>query len=453
MNGQLLRLLPYEEDSSRLTARLLDLPFPILLDSCHHTSAGGRYDILSAAPDATLEVVNAMLICSEPLPAEANSNPLAAATWLLQRYQPDGDTGSLPPLPFDGGLMGFLGYPRLTGDGSVTIDQGFLGIYTWALVVDHLQRETRLLFRSNCPSGTRQAVLERLQGTDAQSQDFKLTKEFSTDLSRPDYERCFQRVKDYIEAGDCYQVNLTQRFSGCFSGHPFSAYQRLRSLTGKPFSAYFSWRDKSLLCLSPERFIQVDKQQVMTQPIKGTRPRSADPALDQCLAEELLNSDKDRAENLMIVDLLRNDLGTSCEVGSIHVPKLFDLQTFDNVYHLVSTVCGTLTEHVSPLELFANCYPGGSITGAPKLRAMEIIEELESNRREVYCGNVLYLGFNGQMDSNITIRSLYCSGEEIFCWAGGGIVADSVCDQEYRECFDKIYKLISILQDISSQES
>jgi para-aminobenzoate synthetase component 1 len=449
MNGQLTRLLPYQADITLLAAKLLDLPFPMLLDSCNHNPSGGRYDIISAAPVATLEMENASLLCSEPLPVDRDSDPLAAASWLLQRYQPEDDAGTLPPLPFDGGLLGFLGYPKLSDDGAIKVDQGFLGIYTWALVVDHLQRETRLFFRSNCPAETRQAVLERLHTEVTQHLDFELTQEFSTDLSRLQYERSFQRVKDYIEAGDCYQVNLTQRFSGRFRGHSFPAYRRLRSLSGKPFSAYFSWRDKSLLCLSPERFIRVDQQQVMTQPIKGTRPRSADPAQDQRLAEELLDSDKDRAENLMIVDLLRNDLGTSCEVGSIHVPKLFDLQTFDNVYHLVSTVCGTLPENVSPLELFRKCYPGGSITGAPKLRAMEIIDELESNRREVYCGNVLYLGFNGRMDSNITIRTLYCRGEEIYCWAGGGIVADSDCDQEYRECFDKIYKLISILQDTS----
>jgi len=343
--------------------------------------------------------------------------------------------------------MGCLSYPRLSGASDVVVEQGYLGIYPWVLAVDHLACQSRLLFQPNCPPETRLKVLERLQHEGEILRDFKLIADFSNDLSEQEYEQSFLRISDYIEAGDCYQVNLTQRFSGHFTGHPFAAYQRLRQTTGKPFSSYLGWRDQALLCLSPERFIQVENQQVTTQPIKGTRPRSTDPTEDQRLAAELLESEKDRAENLMIVDLLRNDLGTVCELGSIHVTRLFDLKRFDNVFHLVSTVKGSLPDSVTPLELFRNCYPGGSVTGAPKLRAMEIIEELETHRRELYCGHMLYQGFNGCMDSNITIRSLVCRQQEIFCWAGGGIVADSECDQEYRECFDKIHSLINTLQD------
>lgn len=439
-------VLPYVEDSSQFVARLLDLPFPILLDSCNHNPAGGRYDILSAAPVATLEVENGKLISSESLPVDISSDLFLAAEELLQRYKPN-DGISIPShVPFDGGLMGFLGYPTLKPGGSIKIKQAFLGIYVWVLVVDHLQRESRLLFRSNCPTVIRRMVADRLQANATQHAEFELTQKFSNNLSKRDYDKSFQRVKSYILAGDCYQVNLTQRFSGRFSGHPFSAYKRLRALTGKPFSAFLGWQNKFLLCLSPERFLRVEQQEVMTQPIKGTRPRSYDPIKDARLAEDLLSSEKERAENLMIVDLLRNDLGTSCETGSIRVPKLFDLQSYDNVHHLVSTVSGRLPLTISPLELFRKCYPGGSVTGAPKLRSMEIIEEIENTKREVYCGNVLYLGFNGHMDSNITIRSLYCRDNEIYSWAGGGIVADSECDQEYRECFDKISSIISILQ-------
>lgn len=441
-----IHTIPYHQDSSLLMARLLDLPFPIFLDSCNHNSQGGRYDILAAAPIAALEIDDGVLTCSEQLPASATLDIFSAATELLNRHAPAEQPGLPTTLPFDGGLMGFLGYPRLTGAGTVAAQQGFLGIYPWTLIVDHMARRSQLLFRSTCPAETRTAVLERLRKEVEIPNDFNLLENFSNDLSEQQYERSFLRICDYIEAGDCYQVNLTQRFSSRFSGTPFAAYRRLRQNTGKPFASYLGWRDRALLCLSPERFIQVDKQQVTTQPIKGTRPRSADPAEDRRLASELMESEKDRAENLMIVDLLRNDLGTLCQPGSIHASRLFELHSFDNVFHLVSTINGRLPDGISPLKLFRNCYPGGSVTGAPKYRAMEIIEELEPQRREVYCGHVLYQGFNGCMDSNITIRTLYCKRQEIFCWAGGGIVADSVCDQEYRECFDKIHSLINTLQ-------
>ena len=341
----------------------------------------------------------------------------------------------------------FWAIPGLLGVAALARSRAFLASIPGVLVVDHLNRQSRLVFQSNCPADTRQTVLEKFQNLDEISINFRIIENFSNNLSKREYEQSFLRIKDYIEVGDCYQVNLTQRFSGRFSGHPFAAYRRLRQTTGKSFSAYFSWRDQALLSLSPERFIRVENRQVTSQPIKGTRPRSDNPIEDQHLATELLISEKDRAENLMIVDLLRNDLSTVCQFGSVHAPNLFELQRLDNVFHLVSTVCGTLPENRSPLELFRNCYPGGSVTGAPKLRAMEIIEELETHRREIYCGNVLYLGFNGCMDSNITIRSLYCRDQDIYCWAGGGIVADSLCDQEYQECFDKINSLINTLQN------
>jgi para-aminobenzoate synthetase component 1 len=275
---------------------------------------------------------------------------------------------------------------------------------------------------------------------------FTLGQPFHNDMSEAQYRHAFARIKDYIDAGDCYQVNLTQRFSSSFSGHPFTAYRQLRQTTGKPFSAFLSWDDKALLSLSPERFLRVQNHHVTTQPIKGTRPRSSDRDEDRRLADALKTSEKDLAENLMIVDLLRNDLGTVCQFGSIQVEKLFELQQFDNVFHLVSTISGRLCDDISGLQVLEKCFPGGSITGAPKLRAMEIIEELETHRRDAYCGTVLYRDFDGRLDCNLTIRSLLCSQQDIFCWAGGGIVADSEADQEYAECFDKIYSLIRELE-------
>ena len=230
-------------------------------------------------------------------------------------------------------------------------------------------------------------------------------------------------------------------------GDPFAAYQILREVAAAPFSGYLQLADQqALLCLSPERFLSLQGQQVETRPIKGTRPRFADPARDLRSARELRNSPKDRAENLMIVDLLRNDLGHSCVPGSIHVDQLFALETYPTVHHLVSTIRGELAPDRGPLDLLRDSFPGGSITGAPKRRAMQIIAELEPHSREAYCGSLLYISADGHMDSNIAIRSLVANNGSLRCWGGGGIVADSEADQEYQETYDKVGRFLSTLE-------
>ncbi|MEZ5491953.1 MAG: aminodeoxychorismate synthase component I [Gammaproteobacteria bacterium] len=444
--------IPYTTDSSTLVAKLQDLHGVVFLDSCNHNPRGGRFDIVSALPAATLTMDCGRLVCSESLPEGIDQDLFQAARHLLTCYTPQqhGQTDPLAEaMPFRGGLMGFLGYPGIQAPGEWRVEQGFLGLYLWSLCVDHQARRSSVWFHANCPPQTREAVLAALAGSIPPAQHFALQQTFANDMPESHYRQAFARIKGYIKAGDCYQVNLTQRFSSRYTGSPFAAYQRLRQATGKPFSAFLRWDDKALLSLSPERFLQVVDGQALTQPIKGTRPRGKDREEDQRLARELMASEKDRAENLMIVDLLRNDLGKVCDYGSIRVQNLFELQEFDNVFHLVSTIRGQLRKGVDPLQLLEQCFPGGSITGAPKWRAMEVIEELEPHRREVYCGSVFYQDFDGRMDSNLTIRSLLCQQQDIFCWAGGGIVSDSRCDQEYAECFDKIRSLISTLQSIT----
>ena len=202
------------------------------------------------------------------------------------------------------------------------------------------------------------------------------------------------------------------------------------------------------MCLSPERFLSLHGHRVETSPIKGTRPRYTDPQADELARSELRNSHKDRAENLMIVDLLRNDLGRSCVPGSIHVDRLFEVQSFPTVHHLVSTISGELRYERNAWDLLRDSFPGGSITGAPKRRAMEIIAELETHERHVYCGSVLYVSADGRMDSNIAIRSLLCRQGEVSCWGGGGIVADSDWQQEYQESYDKVGKFLYALEHI-----
>jgi para-aminobenzoate synthetase component 1 len=228
------------------------------------------------------------------------------------------------------------------------------------------------------------------------------------------------------------------------AGDSWALYRALRHSNPAPFGAYLNTPFGQLLSASPERFLQVRERQVETRPIKGTRPRDPDPQRDRALAEALLWSEKDRAENLMIVDLLRNDLGKVCQLGSVRVPELFTLESFASVHHLVSTVTGRLAEGFDALDLFAASFPGGSITGAPKRRAMEIIDELEPDRRGPYCGAIGYFGFDGAMDSNIAIRTLIHRQGRVEFSAGGGVVIDSDPQAEYRESFDKAALLLKL---------
>jgi aminodeoxychorismate synthase component I/5,10-methenyltetrahydrofolate synthetase len=257
------------------------------------------------------------------------------------------------------------------------------------------------------------------------------------------------RIIDYIEAGDCYQANLTREFRVGCSGDPWDLYRHLHDTNPAPMGAFLEYPFGAVLSSSPERFVTVEGRDVITKPIKGTRRRRADPAQDEAAKAALLASEKDRAENVMIVDLLRNDIGRVCEPGSVAAPEICKLESFATVHHLVSTVTGRLAAGKDALHLLEACFPGGSITGAPKRRAMEIIEELEPHRREVYCGAIGYLTATGRMDMNIPIRTTVCANGELRFYAGGGIVADSSPESEYEETEVKIAAIRNALQRFS----
>jgi para-aminobenzoate synthetase component 1 len=267
----------------------------------------------------------------------------------------------------------------------------------------------------------------------------------ASNLTRAAYAEAFARVKEHIRRGDCYQVNLAQRFAARAQGDAWHAYLKLREINPAPFAAYLDLPDGKIVCSSPERFLKVTGGHVETKPIKGTRPRSTDPMRDRALAEELRTSVKDRAENVMIVDLLRNDLGKVCAPGTVRASKLFDVESFASVHQLVSTVEGRLAPDKHALDLLGACFPGGSITGAPKVAAMKIIEELEPHRRSIYCGAIGYVGYDGNMDLNIAIRTLVQQGDYVYTWAGGGVVADSNVDAEYQESLDKAAAMLAVL--------
>ncbi|MFX4228793.1 MAG: aminodeoxychorismate synthase component I [Porticoccaceae bacterium] len=299
------------------------------------------------------------------------------------------------------------------------------------------------------PRETRETVINLLRSPDkpAPVSHFQLTGRFEASETREKYLYSIEQIKDYICAGDVYQVNYAQHFWASYRGDTVSAYLNQRAQHPAPFSAYIGLGDgKAVISHSPEEFLNVLGREVQTQPIKGTAPRSSDAETDQQNAENLQSSAKDRAENLMIVDLLRNDLGKACKPGSISVPRLFELQSFSNVHHLVSKVQGLLREDVSILELLRLCHPGGSITGAPKQRAMEIIAQLETVTRSLYCGSIGYISLCGRSHTNIAIRTMIADGTHIHCWGGGGIVADSDAHKEYQETLFKIGPMMESLE-------
>jgi para-aminobenzoate synthetase component 1 len=274
---------------------------------------------------------------------------------------------------------------------------------------------------------------------------FRLTEPFQAQQSREQYRRALARIHAYLGAGDCYQVNYAQRFQARWQGQPLAAFLRLLAAHPAPHACYLKVGDEAVFGVSPERFLRIESRRVTSEPIKGSRPRGRDAEEDRVLGEALLADPKDRAENLMIVDLLRNDLGQFCQPGSIRAEPLFELRRFSNVQHLVSTVSGTLRDDVHPLAALIAAFPGGSITGAPKKRAMEIIHALEPHPRGAYCGSFFHLDEHGTLDSNILIRTLQTDGDALYCHGGGGIVHDSDPDEEYAESLFKIEKLMKAI--------
>ncbi|WP_024870609.1 aminodeoxychorismate synthase component I [Tolumonas lignilytica] len=448
-----LKTFPLQSTAQQMFAAISHFPWAVLLESASPDHVDSRFDIFSAAPIATLETVGPITTITEKQHThQSSAAPLALLKDVLQRQ-----LGSLPTyqgeLPFIGGALGLLGYDlgrqieKLPAHAIRDIDLPDLavGIYDWAWVLDHQTQEAHLVV---CGSDSE---LENrwqwwLQQAPQEAKSFSLTSHWQANVSKEEYTLRFEAIQRYLRAGDCYQINLTQRFNASYTGDEWQAYCQLSQVNQAPFSAFMRLPNAAILSLSPERFLALNDQQVETKPIKGTRPRYADPQADQASMAELKNASKDRAENLMIVDLLRNDIGRVCKLGSVRVPKLFDIESFNAVHHMVSTVTGTLDTEYTAAELLHACFPGGSITGAPKIRAMQIIEELEPHRRSAYCGSMFYISRHGRMDSSITIRTLIAWHDNLYVWAGGGIVADSEVNAEYQETFDKLAKILPVLE-------
>ena len=346
---------------------------------------------------------------------------------------------------FTGGLMGWMSYPNSSHANSekISFPSICFGFYD-VFIRPNNEGKVHLYAPS---ASLAEMVLAQLQTSPTQY-SFTLTEPFQALTSKSDYQSAFARVQDYLHSGDCYQVNLAQAFKAPCNGNSMDAFQRLLALSQPPYAAYVSCPFGDILSLSPELFLQFSKDgQVLTRPIKGTRPRRQDSDEDLAQFNDLATHPKDHAENVMIVDLLRHDLGKHAATGSVTVPKLFSVESFPQVHHLISDVSCRLKQDSTPLDLLFDAFPGGSITGAPKKRAMEVIDELENCDRAIYCGTIGYLTTQGRGQWNIAIRTLLRVENDIYAWAGGGIVADSECESEYEECFNKIGAMLKALED------
>ncbi|WP_234916130.1 aminodeoxychorismate synthase component I [Aeromonas veronii] len=421
----------------------------MLLESAGPLGADNGFDIITADPLATLETrgeVTTLRVGANI--SKHHEDPLALLAHTQQQLLGELELCATH-LPFIGGALGLFGYDLgrrferlpVQAAADIAVPDMAVGIYDWALLRNVATGDWQLVhWGDEAGLANRLAWFEQQQAKPAPA--FALLGAWQSNMSRAEYGEKFARIQEYLAAGDCYQINLTQRFSAPYQGDEWQAYCLLATANKAPFSAFIRLPESALLSLSPERFLLLDGRHIETKPIKGTRPRHPDPAIDRQVAQELAQADKDRSENLMIVDLLRNDIGRVSRPGSVSVPHLFAVESFPAVHHLVSTIHGELDARWQGVDLLRACFPGGSITGAPKIRAMEIIEELEPQRRNAYCGSIGYLSQHGRMDTSICIRTLIAEAGRLHCWAGGGIIADSDADSEYQETYDKVARIL-----------
>jgi para-aminobenzoate synthetase component 1 len=468
-------------------ALFVDLPYVLFLDSAAAQHPDAHYSFLAADP---VRVVRSKGANTEIQSAPGEWTPVAGDALSVARAMlPSEPTEPVPGLPpFQGGIAGYIGYdwgavlerlPRPRYD-DLSIPDVVLGLYDWIIAWDHRIGTAWLISTGLPETGEAQKrhararmeqVRERLGGRQVSRKAGKRVSrpEPSSGASAPSYPvegvegaekiglrstfthrgylDAVARVREYILAGDIFQANLSQRFQSRWAEPPFDLYRKLRQQNPAPFAAYLGFGELAVLSASPERFLRLDedRRRIETRPIKGTRPRGLGPMHDAALGRALAESEKDRAENVMIVDLLRNDLSRVCRPGTVRVPELFALEHHPTVHHLVSTVVGEIEAGSGAVELIRAAFPGGSITGAPKVRAMEIIAELEPTQRGVYCGSIGYVSATGAMDTSIVIRTYLALNGQVYFQAGGGIVADSDPELEYRETLDKARGLIETL--------
>ena len=429
-------------------------PWSLLIDSAGSGECSNQYDIVMHSPLYTIVTKGSQTIVTNTatnIKRVSFEDPIREARLLHRAFKNSiaEVKGNFPQdMPFIAGIAGIFGYDL--GRRFETLPTPFknnyqcpdlaLGLYTRSLVLD---KKNKVIYDCRPKNSTRFNQSENVHVSNSNA--FKLNTTWRSNFEKSTYIDGLHKIHEYLIAGDCYQVNFAQRFSAKYQGDEWQAYLKLREANKAPFSAFMRLPESSIVSISPERFLSVRGNKVQTKPIKGTRPRSSDPEKDKENAQALLNSSKDRAENLMIVDLLRNDISKHCVPHSVKVPTSFALESYAAVHHMVTTIEGELDQTSDPFSLLRDAFPGGSITGAPKIRSMQIIDELEPDARNIYCGSVGYIGLNDDMDTSICIRTLLFEQGNVYCWAGGGIVLGSDAESEYQETLDKVNKILPVL--------
>jgi len=448
--------IPYLEDTSFYYEKIRHLKWPVFIDSAYQKdklqSEIARYDIIAADPFIRITSdASGVYMEDESGKKVQDQTSLKVVEEIMEKYSIQNQI-----LPFIGGAIGYLSYNLEIDTKKIPlIPKMIIGVYDWAVVIDHSSSKAWLIqnnFDKN-PSqswGALQDLFSRAARRDT-GENFKVIGDIHASYSLSSYQEKFAKVSSYIKEGDCYQVNLSQKYNVSTEGDSWIFYKKFRGLNKSPYMAYLSYDDFEIMSGSPEQFIQSRNRNVITRPIKGTRARNNDPAKDKANFEELMLSLKDQAENLMIVDLLRNDLAINCELGSVKVDKLFSIESYPNVHHLVSSITAKLKNKTNNFKLLNDAFPGGSITGAPKIRAIEIIEELEDHSRDVYCGSIVYFSFNKMMDSNIAIRSMVHQDNMLHFYSGGGLTVDSDVSSEFQEIKDKAQNIINTINFFKDQ--
>ena len=441
-------------------------PFVFFLDSGMDPHKLGRYSFLGSQPFLVISSHgNRITLTQGEEKSRLTGNPFDVLGYYLENYRLEPCPS---PVPFLGGAVGYLGYDlchfieRLPGQAldDLKLPECYFGFYDLVLAFDNLEgkayiistgfperEETRRIKRAQSRLNDLKAKLYHSpirETAPALMSSFE-PMSLEGNFTHQEYVAAVEKARQYVIAGDIFEVNLSQRFEAELTIPPDELYRRLRRINPAPFASYLGFGELQVLSASPERFLRLKGDWAQTRPIKGTRPRGKTQEEDQILASELKMSLKDRAENIMIVDLERNDLGRVCRFGSVRVTELARLEVFPTVFHLTSTVVGRLKEGKNGIDLLKATFPGGSITGAPKVRAMEIIDELEPTRRGVYTGGIGYLGFNGDLDLNIAIRTFLVKGKKAYFQVGGAVVYDSDPEAEYQETLDKGRALVDAL--------
>lgn len=443
-------------------------PYSFFLDSALPSAKLGRFSFIGIEPFLIFKSKKDRITLDWITRKETlKGNPFFALKGLFERFRLDSE---LPEFPFTGGGVGYFSYDlkdfnerlpdRATDD--INISDSVVCFYDTILAFDRSSGEFFIMSSGFPEKGRRRLYRERARleslknkiyaanqdPASAWNPDFiqkRANTKLESNFTKDSYIKAIEKAKEYIKAGDIYQVNLSQRFKVTMNMDPFDLYKILRTINPAPFASFLNFGDVKIVSASPERFLKKEGLRIETRPIKGTRPRGRNISEDARLKKELTESVKDRAENLMIIDLERNDLGRICEYGSVNVSEFMACEEYATVFHLVSTVQGKLRKNVDAIDCLINCFPGGSITGAPKIRSMEIIEELEPVKRSVYTGSIGYIGFNGNMDTSIVIRTFVIKGNTAYFQVGGGIVYDSDPEKEYQETLDKAKALIEAI--------